>query len=377
MLHERCALFFCVRMRTKTFYKQRTEKSKPVTRLGRKTSGLYNVQALGRNRKFFLQNTQQYQGGDGEMQTSIKQSVKKMVRYWLAMAAGLILMLPWAAAAGPASEKVAGIRLEDENIPTLSVSLDSIEAATATVPRGSFLWAGEANGNGITINYKNQPAINITTLQPYSYTMSALSHDILKIDLSINGIIDDTATNTHIVQLDCVITLLYPYQEELFNSVLPVPFGKIGFLRSPLLTAQFVNADETNDIDVSILSGNLHLKYDISVNLSNLTSPPLADTANLIRMTGAASFIHHDTIQEEVIVNSADENQTTKYDVAIIPLFNITRLFTILGTTVKVYQGDTLVYTLPNDIPTVGQYIKMLPIPLPKGYYHFWFKLGV
>jgi hypothetical protein len=40
---------------------------------------------------------------------------------------------------------------------------------------------------------------------------------------------------------------------------------------------------------------------------------------------------------------------------------------------VDTFHDGSLISSIPDDIPTLGEFLPMLPVPLLKGNMHFWF----
>ena len=90
-------------------------------------------------------------------------------------------------------------------------------------------------------------------------------------------------------------------------------------------------------------------------------------------------------ITEEVVINTAalsdflppdlfplEFPNELKWEITLMPIFTIGR-FTLSLMKVDTFHDGSLISSIPDDIPALGEFLPMLPVPLLKGNMHFWF----
>jgi len=223
------------------------------------------------------------------------------------------------------------------------------------------------------INRRLKGEIKITPEDPWEINIIGL----IEIQLSITNIDPDPPLGSPMVNLHYYFKLSYPYEVE-FENDFPIPFGELG-IETNRLNRNFIPIEESNQIDISILSTANKFQYGINLNFGEIFSD---------RWEGAATFLDN-KITEEVIINTEalsdffpggefppDIPQEIRWDITLIPIFTISS--SNLGLVkINTFHDGSLISSIPDDIPYLGEFLSMLPIPLLKGNTHFWFNSGI
>ena len=245
----------------------------------------------------------------------------------------------------------------------------------AMPPRaGALLFESLVGENGIEVEYeinsRLRGEITITPDDPWELNIL----DLIVLQLAITDIIPDPPVGAPIVNLHFYFKLSYPSEVELENDLL-IPFGELGF-ETDRLNRNFMPIDESNQVDISILSTVNRFQYGINLNFGKIYSD---------RWEGEATF-RDAKITEEVIIDVAalidflpgddlpDEiPEEMKWEITFIPVFTVGSLNLAL-LQVDAFIDGILTSSLPADIPFLGEFLSLLPVPLLKGNSHFWYK---
>ena len=191
--------------------------------------------------------------------------------------------------------------------------------------------------------------------------------------LTVTSVDTNPEVGPPVVYLHYYVKTFLPYETE-FEDELPIPFGKLGIERDTL-NRTFTPLDESNQIDISILSTINRFQYGISLNFGEIYSDS---------WEGEATF-RNAVITEEIIIDveelldfipmvdlPPEIPQEVRWDITLIPVFTVGS-FNWGLIQVDAFFDDTLTTSLPADIPDLGGFLDMLPILMQKGTTHFWF----
>ena len=197
--------------------------------------------------------------------------------------------------------------------------------------------------------------------------------DLLTFQLSIAGIDASPQQGPPVVNLHYFLRASYPLDIDQEGDFI-LPFGELG-IETARWDRTFVNVDESNQIDVSILSTINTFQYGIHLNFEGIFSN---------YWEGKATFLDS-VITEEVIINTGELldfiptdlfpeeiPDELKWEITLMPIFTIGS-FTLGLVELDTFFDGNLISSIPGDIPTLGQFLPMLPVLLPKGKIHFWF----
>lgn len=252
---------------------------------------------------------------------------------------------------------------------TLSFTLSfSLKAEVAK----AFSIVIEVGVDGIIIEFDKglggKDTIEITPDKEFSYMVKISDLDLMYIEISINEITEDPP----VVDTKFYFKQFYPSEFE--NEVdLPIPFGSFG-IESSFLNRELALVQESNEIDIAILSGLFKFQYDIKLNLGEIVND----------RWGGEATPSNNKITEQVVINTGalfdfpnppditlpDE---IRLDITWIPVFTIGR-FTLAGFMLDIYGDDSLIFSIPGSIPYFGEIFPTspVPVPLPKGSFHLW-----
>jgi len=242
---------------------------------------------------------------------------------------------------------------------TLSFSLQA-EVARA------FSIEAEVGEEGIKIEWdrglRGKDTIEITPDNPWKKNILGLMY----IKISINEITEDPP----VVDTKFYFKLYYPYEFEQ-EIDLPISFGSFG-IEASFFRRELAPVQDSNKIDISILSGLSKFQYDIKLDLGEIIND---------RWDGEATPSNN-RITEEVVIDisglpdlplppDVTVPEVIRLDITSILVFTIGR-FTLTGVMLDIYGDDNLIISIPVDIPYLG-ILSALPIPLLKGSFHLWF----
>ena len=247
----------------------------------------------------------------------------------------------------------------------LSLSLSS--------PADAFFFEAVAGEDGIAITYdinvRLKGEVAITRESPWEINIL----DLLSFQLSITSIDADPQLGPPVVNLHYSLKAVYPLEIDQAGDF-PLPFGGLG-VETERWDRTFAPIDESNQIDISILSTVNTFQYGINLNFGELFSDS---------WEGKATFLDS-IITEEVIINTEaladfipadllppEIPNELKWEITLIPIFTIGS-FTLSLVQLDTFFDGSLISSIPGDIPTLGELLPMLPVPLPKGNIHFWF----
>ncbi|MDX1778955.1 MAG: hypothetical protein R3339_08745 [Thermodesulfobacteriota bacterium] len=228
--------------------------------------------------------------------------------------------------------------------------------------------------NGIEVEYEINRRltgeITITPDDPWELNI----RDLIVLQLAITDVVLDPPVGAPIVNLHFYFKLSYPSEVE-FENDLFIPFGELGF-ETDRLNRDFMSIDESNQVDISVLSTVNRFQYAINLNFGEIYSD---------RWEGEATFLDP-KITEEVIIDVAalidflpggdlpDEiPEEMKWEIMFIPVFTVGSLNLAL-LQVDAFIDGILTSSIPADFPFLGEFLSLLPVPLAKGNSHFWYK---
>jgi len=240
-------------------------------------------------------------------------------------------------------------------------------------PVHAFFFEAKAGGEGIVIAYdinvRLKGEIEITQERPWEITVL----DVLSFQLNIASIDPAPPLGPPTVNLHYSLTSSFPFEIDQEGD-LPLPFGVVGVERERW-NRTFVPVDDSNQIDISILSTVNTFQYGININFGELFSD---------FWEGKATFLNS-KITEEVIIDTAalsdflppdlfpsDIPNEIKWEITLMPIFGVGSV-TLSLVTLNTFHDGSLISSIPDDIPTLGAFLPMLPVPLLKGNMHFWF----
>jgi hypothetical protein len=241
---------------------------------------------------------------------------------------------------------------------------------------GALSFESLVGENGIEVIYDINRRLNgeitITPQDPWERNI----FNLVEIRVAVTDINPNPEVGPPTVNLHYYFRLSYPYPME-FENDLPIPFGEFGIVTDKR-SRDFMEINTSNQIDISILSIANTFKYDISLNFEGIYSD---------RWQGEATFSDA-IITEEVIIDTSaltdlwpggdlpiDIPQELRWDITFIPVFLVGS--TNLGLLqVDAFRDGSLTSSIPGDIPYIGGFLSMLPVPLLKGSTHFWFNSG-
>ena len=247
----------------------------------------------------------------------------------------------------------------------------------AIVPQANALLIESIAGeNGIEVTYdinrRLKGEIIITPENPWELNIL----DVIEIRLAVSSIDSTPEEGPPVVHLHYYVKTSLPNEAE-FEDDLPIPFGEWGIERDKL-NRNFTPLDESNQIDISILSTINRFQYGISLNFGEIYSD---------RWEGEATF-RDAIITEEVVVDVEDLldfipeeylppeiPREMSWDITLIPIF-IAGSFNWGLIQIDAYTDGDLVSSIPADIPDLGGFLNMLPLLMQKGATHFWFNSG-
>lgn len=247
----------------------------------------------------------------------------------------------------------------------LSLSLSS--------PAHAFFFEAVAGEEGIAITYdinrRLKGEIEITQESPWEITIL----DLFSFQLSITSIDPAPLLGPPTVTLHYSLKASYPLEIDQ-EADFPLPFGGLG-AATERWNRSFAPIDESNQIDISILSTVNTFQYGINLNFGELFSDS---------WEGKATFLNS-KITEEVIIDTAalsdfipvdlfpaEFPNELKWEITLMPIFTVGP-FTLSLMKVDTFHDGSLISSIPDDIPTLGEFLPMLPVPLLKGNIHFWF----
>ena len=247
----------------------------------------------------------------------------------------------------------------------LSLSLSSAAHA--------FSFEAMAGEEGIAItydiNWRLKGEIEITQESPWEIAIL----DVLSFQLRITSIDSAPQFGPPVVNLHYSLKASYPLAIDQEGD-LPLPFGVVG-AETERWDRSLAPVDESNQIDISILSTVNTFQYGININFGEIFSDS---------WEGKATFVNS-TITEEVVINTAalsdflppdlfplEFPNELKWEITLMPIFTIGR-FTLSLMKVDTFHDGSLISSIPDDIPALGEFLPMLPVPLLKGNMHFWF----
>ena len=240
-------------------------------------------------------------------------------------------------------------------------------------PAHAFFFEAVTGEEGIAITYdinrRLKGEVEITRERPWEITVL----DLLTFQLSITGIDASPQQGPPAVNLHYFLRASYPLDIDQEGDFI-LPFGELG-IETARWDRTFVNVDASNQIDVSILSTINTFQYGIHLNFEGIFSN---------YWEGKATFLDS-VITEEVIINTReladfipadlfpDEiPDEVKWEITLMPIFTIGS-FTLSLIELDTFFDGSLTASIPDDIPTLGEFLPMLPVPLPKGNMHLWF----
>ena len=240
-------------------------------------------------------------------------------------------------------------------------------------PAHAFFFEAMTGEEGIAItydiNWRLKGEIEITQERPWEITIL----DLLSFQLSITSIDPAPQLGPPVVNLHYSLKASYPLEiDQAFDF--PLPFGKLG-IETERWDRSFAPVDESNQIDISILSTVNTFQYGINLNFGEIFSD---------YWEGKATFLNS-KITEEVIIDTgalsdllppdlfpAEIPNELKWEITLMPIFTIGS-FTLSLVKLDTFHDGSLISSIPEDIPALGEFLPMLPVPLLKGNMHFWF----
>jgi hypothetical protein len=241
---------------------------------------------------------------------------------------------------------------------------------------GALLFESLVGENGIEVTYdinrRLKGEIVITPEDPWELNIL----DVIVIQLAVTSIDPNPAEGPPVVHLHYYVKTSLPNEDE-FEDDLPIPFGELGIKRDKL-NRNFTPLDESNQVDISILSTINRFQYGVSLNFGEIYSD---------RWEGEATF-RDAVITEEVVIDVGELldfipeeylppeiPQEMRWDITMIPIF-IAGSFNWGLVQIDAYTDGDLVSSIPADIPDLGVFLNMLPFLMQKGTTHFWFNSG-
>jgi len=237
----------------------------------------------------------------------------------------------------------------------------------------AFFFEAAVGEDGVVITYDItlwlKGTVEIT--QERSWEITIL--DLLTFQLSVTGIDANPQQGPPVVNLHYFLRASYPFDIDQEGDFI-LPFGELG-IETARWDRTFASVDESNQIDISILSTINTFQYGINLNFEGIFSD---------YWEGKATFLDN-IITEEVIIDTGELSDfipadlfpdeipnELKWEITVMPIFTIGS-FTLSLVELDTFFDGSLTASIPDDIPTIGEFLPMLPVPLPKGNMHFWF----
>ena len=262
-----------------------------------------------------------------------------------------------------------GITIMKTNVKNvLSVSVVTVLLCLALTSGANALFIESIVGEtGIEmeydINQRLKGEVTITPEDPWEINI----FDLIVIQLSITDIDPNPPLGSPVVNLHYHFKSSYPYEAE-FENDFSLPFGELG-IETDRSNRNFVPIEESNQIDISILSTANKFQYAINLNFGEIFSD---------RWEGESTF-REAKITEEVIINTealadflpGDDfpsgiPQEMRWDITLIPVFTISS-FNLGLVKIDTFHDGSLISSIPADIPSLGEFLSMFPYYCKRG----------
>ena len=255
----------------------------------------------------------------------------------------------------------------------LGVFFALLLSLSISLPADAFFFEIIAGEDGIAITYDINWRLKgeIEIRQGIPWEINIL--DLVSFQVSIDGIDPAPPLGPPTVNLHYSLKALYPLEIDQEGDF-PLPFGGLG-VETERWDRTFAPVDESNQIDISILSTVNTFQYGINLNFGEIFSD---------YWEGKATFLDN-IINEEVIINTEalsdfipadlfpeDIPNELKWEITLMPIFTIGS-FTWSLVKLDTFHDGSLISSIPGDIPILGEILTVLPVPLIKGNIHFWF----